>query len=118
MNNTKTIFGLVLRISGLRASNEAYIKPLCDAFEEMMATALTAREVKILKWSYGINTDSMTAYQIGQEFDLCKERISQLKEKAIRKLKKQGLSPEIERLIGNSRTFVDIFKQESITKTK
>jgi RNA polymerase primary sigma factor len=50
-------------------------------------SVLNDRERKIIEMYYGIDGQSMTLEQIGDEYDLTKERIRQIKEKALRKLK-------------------------------
>lgn len=48
---------------------------------------LSQREIDIVNCYFGINGDSMTLEMIGEEFDLTKERIRQIKESAIRKIR-------------------------------
>lgn len=47
------------------------------------------REREILKMFFGIGCQEMTLEEIGAKFDLTRERVRQIKEKAIRKLKGQ-----------------------------
>ena len=47
------------------------------------------REREILKFFFGIGCQEMTLEEIGDKFDLTRERVRQIKEKAIRKLKGQ-----------------------------
>ena len=47
------------------------------------------REREILKMCFGIGCQEMTLEEIGDKFDLTRERVRQIKEKAIRKLKGQ-----------------------------
>ena len=47
------------------------------------------REREILKMFFGIGCQEMTLEEIGDKFDLTRERVRQIKEKAIRKLKGQ-----------------------------
>ncbi len=47
------------------------------------------RECEILKMFFGIGCQEMTLEEIGDKFDLTRERVRQIKEKAIRKLKGQ-----------------------------
>ena len=47
------------------------------------------REREILKMLFGIGCQEMTLEEIGDKFDLTRERVRQIKEKAIRKLKGQ-----------------------------
>lgn len=48
---------------------------------------LSDREKRIVDMYFGIDGGSLTLEQIGDEFGLTKERIRQIKEKALRKLK-------------------------------
>ena len=50
-------------------------------------SVLSDREKKIVDMYFGIDGGSLTLEQIGDEFGLTKERIRQIKEKALRKLK-------------------------------
>jgi len=50
---------------------------------------LNARERDILKMFFGIGCQEMTLEEIGAKFDLTRERVRQIKEKAIRRLKGQ-----------------------------
>jgi RNA polymerase primary sigma factor len=50
-------------------------------------SVLSERERKIIEMYFGMDGSSMTLEQIGDEYDLTKERIRQIKEKALRKLK-------------------------------
>lgn len=50
-------------------------------------SVLSDRERKIIEMYFGMDGSSMTLEQIGDEYGLTKERIRQIKEKALRKLK-------------------------------
>ncbi|MBQ0121747.1 MAG: RNA polymerase sigma factor RpoD/SigA [Bacteroidales bacterium] len=50
---------------------------------------LNPRECEILKMFFGIGCQEMTLEEIGAKFDLTRERVRQIKEKAIRRLKGQ-----------------------------
>lgn len=50
---------------------------------------LNQRESEILKMFFGIGCQEMTLEEIGAKFDLTRERVRQIKEKAIRRLKGQ-----------------------------
>ena len=47
---------------------------------------LTIREAEVIKYYFGIERDQKTLEEIGVEFKLTRERVRQIKEKAIRKL--------------------------------
>jgi RNA polymerase primary sigma factor len=48
---------------------------------------LTERERKVIEDSYGINGQELTLEEIGVKYGLSRERVRQIKEKAIRKLR-------------------------------
>ena len=50
---------------------------------------LTERERDIIKYFFGIGTSEMTLEEIGEKFDLTRERVRQIKEKAIRRLRQK-----------------------------
>ncbi len=54
---------------------------------EKTLSILSERERKIVDMYFGVDGGSLTLEQIGDEFGLTKERIRQIKEKALRKLK-------------------------------
>ena len=56
---------------------------------ERALSTLTERERDIIKLFFGINTQEMTLEEIGEKFGLTRERVRQIKEKAIRRLKGQ-----------------------------
>jgi RNA polymerase primary sigma factor len=57
---------------------------------------LTEREEKVLRWRFGIgeNTDH-TLEEVGQEFDVTRERIRQIEAKALRKLRHPSRSRQL-----------------------
>lgn len=65
-------------------NQESLAKEVNRALEQ-----LNPRERDILKMFFGIGCQEMTLEEIGAKFDLTRERVRQIKEKAIRKLKGQ-----------------------------
>ena len=62
---------------------------------------LSERERIILEMYFGINRDSaMTLNEIGEEFDLTRERVRQIKEKAIQRLRHRSRSKNLRRYLG------------------
>ena len=53
----------------------------------ILRNLLSDRERKIVDMYFGVDGGALTLEQIGDEFGLTKERIRQIKEKALRKLK-------------------------------
>ena len=65
---------------------------------EIALRTLSPKEEKILRWRFGIGLDAPhTLEEIGQEFDVTRERIRQIEVKALRKLK----HPSKSRLLRN-----------------
>ena len=61
---------------------------------------LTTREREIIKSFFGIGCQEMTLEEIGERLDLTRERVRQIKEKAIRKLKKPAASKLLKSYLG------------------
>ena len=61
---------------------------------------LTSREREIIKSFFGIGCQEMTLEEIGERLDLTRERVRQIKEKAIRKLKKPSASKLLKTYLG------------------
>ena len=63
---------------------------------------LTERERDIIKYFFGIGTSEMTLEEIGEKFDLTRERVRQIKEKAIRRLRHSSRSKLLKSYLGES----------------
>ena len=61
---------------------------------------LTDREQDIIRYFFGIGTSEMTLEEIGEKFDLTRERVRQIKEKAIRKLRQSTRSIPLKSYLG------------------
>ena len=61
---------------------------------------LTSRVREIIKCFFGIGCQEMTLEEIGENLDLTRERVRQIKEKAIRKLKKPAASKLLKSYLG------------------
>ena len=61
---------------------------------------LTPREREIIKSFFGIGCQEMTLEEIGERLDLTRERVRQIKEQAIRKLKKPSASKLLKTYLG------------------
>ncbi|MFB6350313.1 MAG: sigma-70 family RNA polymerase sigma factor, partial [Bradymonadaceae bacterium] len=77
--------------------------PAEDALEEdlrehtkEMLSSLTPREEKIIRMRFGIGekTDH-TLEEVGQDFNLTRERIRQIESKALKKLQKNSQAPDL-----------------------
>ncbi|MDR2189970.1 MAG: hypothetical protein LBP53_01985 [Candidatus Peribacteria bacterium] len=66
---------------------------------------LDDREAKIVKMRYGIDGPKYTLEQVGEEFDVTRERVRQIEQKVIQKLKEHtglqkmlGIEDDIEKM--------------------
>ncbi len=68
---------------------------------ERSLSTLTDREANIVRYYFGINVKhALTLEEIGDEFDLTRERVRQIKEKAIRRLKQNSRSKLLKNYLG------------------
>jgi len=73
---------------------------LSKEIERVLAHALSDRERDIVKKFFGLGIPEMTLEEIGDEFGLTRERVRQIKEKAIRKLKPHSRSKLLKTFLG------------------
>jgi len=67
---------------------------------ERVLSTLTERESEIIKHFFGISRPELTLEEIGAKFELTRERVRQIKEKAIRRLKKSYRSKLLKLYLG------------------
>jgi len=68
---------------------------------ERSLSTLTAREADVIRLYFGLNGEHpMTLEEIGERFDLTRERVRQIKEKAIRRLKHTSRSKILKSYLG------------------
>lgn len=67
---------------------------------ERALSTLTERERDIIKLFFGINTQEMTLEEIGEKFGLTRERVRQIKEKVIRRLRHSSRSKLLKTYLG------------------
>jgi len=72
---------------------------LSTEIERALAT-LTERERDIVRFFFGINCQEMTLEEIGEKFGLTRERVRQIKEKAIRRLRHSSRSKLLKSYLG------------------
>ena len=72
---------------------------LSTEVERALAT-LTERERDIIRLFFGINCQEMTLEEIGEKFGLTRERVRQIKEKAIRRLRHSSRSKLLKPYLG------------------
>ena len=72
---------------------------LAKEIDRALAT-LTERESDIIKMFFGIGCQEMTLEEIGDKFGLTRERVRQIKEKAIRRLRQSSRSKLLKTYLG------------------
>jgi DNA-binding CsgD family transcriptional regulator len=81
--------------------DEAVLKhEMVNVMEEQLAS-LSPRESKVLRMRYGIGCKEHTYEEIGDKFELSRERIRQIESKALRHLKHPSRSDELRQLLPN-----------------
>lgn len=63
-----------------------------DEIDNLLLSILDEREIKILKMYFGINTSKKSLKEIGDILNLTSERVRQLKERALKRVKKRDKS--------------------------
>jgi RNA polymerase primary sigma factor len=72
---------------------------LTNEIDRALST-LTERERDIIKYFFGIGASELTLEEIGDKFDLTRERVRQIKEKAIRRLRQSSRSKLLKSYLG------------------
>ena len=67
---------------------------------ERALDTLTTREKEIIKMFFGLGEPEKTLEEIGDRFNLTRERVRQIKEKAIRRLRTQSKSRLLKTYLG------------------
>jgi len=67
---------------------------------ERVLNTLTERERDIIKYFFGIGCQEMTLEEIGEKFGLTRERVRQIKAKAIRRLRQSSRSKLLKQYLG------------------
>lgn len=81
------------------ADNTLITESLVREIDRALAT-LTERERDIIKYFFGIGVSEMTLEEIGDRFGLTRERVRQIKEKAIRRLRHSSRSKLLKTYLG------------------
>ena len=68
---------------------------------ERALSKLSAREAEVIRLYFGFETDEpLTLEEIGEKFNLTRERVRQIKEKALRRLRNTTRSKELKKYLG------------------
>jgi RNA polymerase primary sigma factor len=81
------------------ADNTLVNESLSREIDRALST-LTDREKEIIQMFFGIGMQEMTLEEIGDRFGLTRERVRQIKEKAIRRLKQSQRSKLLKPYLG------------------
>ena len=88
-NTGNNLYDIMFSQDSPSPDNKLISESLREEIERSLAT-LGEREAEVLRYYFGLNGyRPHTLEEIGQEFDLTRERVRQIKEKAIKKLKNQ-----------------------------
>jgi RNA polymerase primary sigma factor len=88
-NTGNNLYDIMFSQDSPSPDNKLIGESLREEIERSLAT-LGEREAEVLRYYFGLNGyRPHTLEEIGQEFDLTRERVRQIKEKAIKKLKNQ-----------------------------
>ncbi len=90
----------IMENEGIDPSDNALIKEsLLKEIERALST-LPEREAIIIRHFFGVNGEEMSLREIGEELGLTRERVRQLKERALRKLRKSSRSKHLKTFLG------------------
>ena len=67
---------------------------------DRVLSSLKEREELVIRMSFGIGEREMTLDEIGDKLGLTRERVRQIKEKAIKQLRESGMSKQLKAYLG------------------
>ncbi len=67
---------------------------------QQVLTTLSQREAEVIKLYFGLDSQCLTLEEIGEKFNLTRERVRQIKEKAIRRLRHASRSKALRSYLG------------------
>ncbi len=82
-----------------RADSNLDLESLRIEIERALST-LTPREKDIIKSSFGIGSEQLSLEEIGEKYDLTRERVRQIREKAIKRLRNTSRSKLLKSFLG------------------
>ncbi len=97
----KSTHGVVLQNRNIPGPDRTLIDDSLRKEIERALTTLSQREADILRYYFGLNgAPPHTLEEIGEKFGLTRERVRQIKEKAIRRLKHTSRSKNLKSYLG------------------
>ncbi len=95
-----TLMDVLVNHDSPRADNSLMNESLAKEIERALST-LTERERDVVKLFFGIGINhGLTLEEIGAKFDLTRERVRQIKEKAVRRLRHSSRSKLLQQYLG------------------
>ncbi|MBN2215223.1 MAG: sigma-70 family RNA polymerase sigma factor [Bacteroidales bacterium] len=94
-----SLLDILINSDSPKADNKLISESLMKEIERALST-LTDRERNIIRYFFGINCQEMTLEEIGEQFGLTRERVRQIKEKAIRRLRHTSRSKLLKPYLG------------------
>jgi len=94
-----SLLDILINHDSPKADKKLISESLMKEIDRALAT-LTERERDIIKFFFGIGVQEMTLEEIGEKFDLTRERVRQIKEKAIRRLRHTSRSKLLKSYLG------------------
>jgi RNA polymerase primary sigma factor len=94
-----SLLDILINHDSPKADKKLISESLMKEIDRALAT-LTERERDIIKFFFGIGVQEMTLEEIGEKFDLTRERVRQIKEKAIRRLRHTSRSKLLKGYLG------------------
>jgi RNA polymerase primary sigma factor len=94
-----SLLDVLTNIDSPNADRSLLNESLSREIDRALAT-LTERERDIIKLFFGIGIQEMTLEEIGEQFGLTRERVRQIKEKAIRRLRHTSRSKLLKTYLG------------------
>lgn len=94
-----SLLDVLPNINAPMADKELVLESLRDEISRALDT-LNERERKVVKAFFGINMPEMTLEEIGDRYGLTRERVRQIKEKAIRRLRHDTKSKQLKTYLG------------------
>ncbi len=94
-----TLLDVLVNEDAERADEKLMKESLRIEIERALAT-LTERERDIIKLSFGIGTEPISLEEIGERYNLTRERVRQIREKALKKLRNTSRSKILKAFLG------------------
>ncbi len=99
-DNASNLYDVYMDDDGISTEGALISESLRREIERALHT-LTPREADVVRFYFGLNgTHAMTLEEIGEKFEITRERVRQIKEKAIRRLKHVSRSRILKTYLG------------------